>query len=273
MLEEANEETLALIKKLDGIMERDEDFEEFKTTLSSIAPKVVDQTNYESSCDGNLLHHAIETQKKDHLVALLEHGVDPQVPKPSSEGNISPLHLALKCIRPYEDFNTEIFDILHEATGEDIPDEMKLHLLLCALYQEEEGDKDKAKAKFCEVLASLSPELVTSTVLTLPNETSVPLLQHAVIEQKTDFIRILLEHGVDPTVPVESSDDPRQKLSALELAAFYDCMDAKDSLAVITDFTTIPADLKEVLDMGTEGREENEERLMKLFSLLKLDLF
>ena len=41
MLEEANEETLALIKKLDGIMERDEDFEEFKTTLSSIAPKVV----------------------------------------------------------------------------------------------------------------------------------------------------------------------------------------------------------------------------------------
>ena len=86
--------------------------------------------------------------------------MDPQVPKPSSEGNISPLHLALKCIEPYEDFNTEIFDILHEATGEDIPDEMKLHLLLSALYQEEGGDKDKAKAKFCEVLASLSPALV-----------------------------------------------------------------------------------------------------------------
>ena len=80
-------------------------------------------------------------------------------------------------------------------------------------------------------------------------------------------------YRVDPTVPVESSDDPRQKLSALELAAFYDCMDAKDAVAVITDFTEIPADLKEVLDMGTEGREENEERLMKLFSLLKLDLF
>ena len=78
---------------------------------------------------------------------------------------------------------------------------------------------------------------------------------------------------VNPTVPVENSDDPKQKLSALELAAFYDCMDAKESLAVIADFTEIPADLKEVLDMGTEGREENEERLMKLFSLLKLDLF
>ena len=41
---------------------------------------------------------------------------------------------------------------------------------------------------------------VTSTVLTLPNETSVPLLQHAVIEQKTDFIRILLEHGLAPKI-------------------------------------------------------------------------
>ena len=34
----------------------------------------VDQTNYEGDCDGNLLHQAIETQKKDHVVALLEHG-------------------------------------------------------------------------------------------------------------------------------------------------------------------------------------------------------
>merc|ERR1719391_1708090 len=100
-------------------MNYDEDVNKFKTTLSSIAPKVVDQTNYDSSCDGNLLHHAISAQKKEYVVALLEHRVDPKVPKPSSEGNISPLHLAVKCIRPYEDFNTEIFDILHEATGED----------------------------------------------------------------------------------------------------------------------------------------------------------
>ena len=41
MLEEASEETLALIKKLDGIMNYDEDVDKFKTTLSSIAPKVV----------------------------------------------------------------------------------------------------------------------------------------------------------------------------------------------------------------------------------------
>ena len=41
MLEEASEETLALIKKLDDIMNYDEDVDKFKTTLSSIAPKVV----------------------------------------------------------------------------------------------------------------------------------------------------------------------------------------------------------------------------------------
>ena len=91
--------------------------------------------------------------------------MDPQVSRLSPEGTISPLHLAVKCIRPYEDFNTEIFDILREATGEDIPDDMKLDLLLSALYQEEGGDKDKAKAKFCEVLASLSPELVSFKII------------------------------------------------------------------------------------------------------------
>ena len=37
MLEEANDETLALIKKLDYVL----DFEEFKTILSSIPPNVV----------------------------------------------------------------------------------------------------------------------------------------------------------------------------------------------------------------------------------------
>ena len=41
MLQEANEETLALIKKLDSLMKYDQDFDEFKTILSSIAPKVV----------------------------------------------------------------------------------------------------------------------------------------------------------------------------------------------------------------------------------------
>ena len=76
---------------------------------------------------------------------------------------------------------------------------------------------------------------------------------------------------VDPKAPVESSD-PKQKLSALELAAFYDCMQPSDSLAIIAEFTDVPPDLKEVLDMETEGYEESAQRMEKLFSLLKMDI-
>ena len=76
---------------------------------------------------------------------------------------------------------------------------------------------------------------------------------------------------VDPKAPVESSD-PKQKFSALELAAFYDCMQPSDSLAIIAEFTDVPPDLKEVLDMDTEGYEESAQRMEKLFSLLKMDI-
>ena len=41
MLEEANDETLALIKKLGSLLYQDEHFEEFKTILGSISSKVV----------------------------------------------------------------------------------------------------------------------------------------------------------------------------------------------------------------------------------------
>ena len=75
----------------------------------------------------------------------------------------SPLNAALKSLGPFGDFDTEIFDILLKATEEELSDEMKLQVLLSAMYQDEEyGDKDKAMARFCEVLSTLSPELVSS---------------------------------------------------------------------------------------------------------------
>ena len=75
----------------------------------------------------------------------------------------SPLNAALKSLGPFGDFDTEIFDILLKATEEELSDEMKLQVLLSAMYQDEEyGDKDKAVARFCEVLSTLSPELVST---------------------------------------------------------------------------------------------------------------
>ena len=59
-------------------------------------------------------------------------------------------------------FETEVFDILRKATGEDVPDDMKLELLARAMNQSlgEESDKERAKETFREVLSSLTPELV-----------------------------------------------------------------------------------------------------------------
>ena len=51
----------------------------------------------------------------------------------------------------------EIVEILREAIGEEIPDDVKLSQLSKAMY---EDDPEKAKNKFCELLRSLSPELV-----------------------------------------------------------------------------------------------------------------
>ena len=97
----------------------------------------------------------------------------------------------------------DVAEILAEAIGNE--DDVKLELLSKTMYLE---DEEKAKVKFREILSSLSPELVRMKTyiflfdplwLVQVGRTSVneygSVLQDATIENKTDFIRILLEHG------------------------------------------------------------------------------
>ena len=72
-------------------------------------------------------------------------------PKETSDIKRTPMKLAA------ENNHEEIVEILREAIGEDIPDDVKLQQLSKAMY---EDDKEKAKNKFHELLSSLSPELV-----------------------------------------------------------------------------------------------------------------
>ena len=58
----------------------------------------------------------------------------------------------------------EIVEILREAIGEEIPDDVKLSQLSKAMY---EDDPEKAKNKLCELLSSLSPELVRFKIIFL----------------------------------------------------------------------------------------------------------
>ena len=69
-------------------------------------------------------------------------------PNETSDEKRTPMKIAA------EKGNWGFVEILHKAIGE-IPDDVKIHQLLKAVYEE---DKDK----FVELLASLPPELVRS---------------------------------------------------------------------------------------------------------------
>ena len=104
---------------------------------------------------------------------------------------------------------TEIAVLLCKATGEEVPDKVKVQQLSKAMYKE---DKEEAKNEFSKILASLSPDVVSlleswmyfwpilltqvsSTVAFSYGRLVGSVLQGAVVDFKTDFIRLLLEHG------------------------------------------------------------------------------
>ena len=64
----------------------------------------------------------------------------------------TPIEIAL------ERDHTEIAVLLCEAIGEEVPDKVKLEQLSKAMYKE---DKEEAKKEFSEILASLSPDMVS----------------------------------------------------------------------------------------------------------------
>ena len=105
-----------------------------------------------------------------------------------------------------ENDSMEVVDVLWEALGEEVPEEVRLRQLSRAMYKE---DKEEAKKRFSELLGLLTPELVRfmrkknyffihSCFFQVAN-TGInswgSVLQDAVFEGKTDFVRLLLAHG------------------------------------------------------------------------------
>ena len=70
----------------------------------------------------------------------------------TDEKEDTPIEIAL------ERDHTEIAVLLSEATGEEVPDKVKLEQLSKAMYKE---DKEEAKNEFSKILASLSPDVVS----------------------------------------------------------------------------------------------------------------
>ena len=119
---------------------------------------------------GSVLQDAVLEGKTDFVRILLEYGCGVEIHSFSftfffcridsklatEEKEKSPLKIAL------ERDNTEIVVLLCEATGEEVPDEVKLEQLSKAMYKEE---KEGAKNEFSKILASLSPDLGSFLVM------------------------------------------------------------------------------------------------------------
>merc|ERR1719295_1076178 len=128
-----------------------------------------------------LLQAAAAYDNKGAVRLLLEKGVDPK-----ATGNYGKTAKDIA----QENKSMEVVELLWEAIGEEIPDKVKLQQLSKAMYKK---DTEEAKKKFRELLRSLSPELVSTTAVNRYGS----VLQDAVLEGKTDFVRLLLDYGVD----------------------------------------------------------------------------
>ena len=85
-------------------------------------------------------------------------------PKETSDVKRTPMKIAA------DNNYKEIVEILREAIGEEIPDDVKLSQLSKAMYEDDPESpsvKENAKNKFRELLSSLSPELVRLKIIYL----------------------------------------------------------------------------------------------------------
>jgi len=175
------------LRQLAKALYKDDDAEKFKTILTSLSPELVSRTAVGRS--GSVLQQAVYEGKTDCVRLLLEHGVDSTVG--TDEKEETPFDIAWRILfystEDTERNYTEIAELLSEGS-EELSDKMKLRRLLKAMYTD---DKFEGMEEFSEILSSLSPELVSSIAL----NRSGSVLRNAVVDDKIDFIRLLLEKG------------------------------------------------------------------------------
>merc|ERR1719209_1183552 len=240
-----------------GKMEPDEPWKEFKEFLSSLPLELVSTTGVpaEGSIEEKrtLLQVAAAHDNKGAVRLLLEKGVDPK-----ATGNYGKTAMDIAT----EKESMEVVDLLWEAIGEEIPDKVKLLQLSRAMYKE---DTEEAKKKFKELLRSLTPELVSTTAVNRYGS----VLQDAVLEGKTDFVRLLLEYGVDAKVATDEKEDTPIKI-ALE-------RDRTEIAVLLCEAIGEKVPDKVKLDqlskaMYKEDKEEAKKEFTKILSSLSPDV-
>merc|ERR1712130_414870 len=164
-----------------------------------------------------------------------------------------------------------VLNLLFDGMAKDLPDEFKL----AWLARLGEGDKEK----FCSLLNTLQPELVSRAPVTkydiVERERAGhggTLLQEFTdrYKQNEDFIRLLLEYGADPNFTV----DPKLPTPIEEAfsAASYNSKHLK-TLNVFLEFVDLPADKKmeyiqkvmeAVIQLGWQPQEQDDKLFIDL---------
>jgi len=154
----------------------DNNGEEFKKILPLLPVDMVTTSNV--GRDGTLLQEAVKQDKQDFVRILLDFGVDPTAPL--QNGMSSPLEMAVSRDQK------EMLKILTEYR--EIPDKVKL--LQLSKLMGSSDDVKKSKDEFQSILCSLPTNLVSTT-----NVRYGTLMLEATIDNKQDFLRLLLEKG------------------------------------------------------------------------------
>jgi len=178
---------------------------------------------------GTLLQDAIHRNEKDFVRILLEYGVDPTAT--SDDRQETPLEIALGCSQ-----HLEVLLILGKFM--EMPDNVK-HIQLAVLANSDEEEEPGTNEEFHKILNSLPVDLVSTTKPQEGFSTRGTILQDAVQMGKVNFVRDLLEFGVDPTAVCE---DVRE--TPMEISISRDTAQLLEIRRLLAKYTEMPDNVK-----------------------------
>jgi len=134
-------------------------------------------------------------------------------------------------------------------------------------YAMNEPDQEK----FSQLLSSLPPELVSNTAI---NEFG-SVLQDAVFKHihfslPTDFVRLLVEHGVDPTVGCETKEEAPIEI-VVNKGSDYN-FKSTQLLTLFSEFIELPTETKiKLLELLIQSDEDHSDIFKKHLESLSVD--
>jgi len=175
---------------------------------------------------GTLLQDALHRRKKDFACILLEHGVDPNAS--SDDKQETPLEIVLGSPQ-----HLELLHLLSKFM--EMPDKVK-HVQLALLANSDEAEEGSTQ-EFHKILNSLPVDLVSTKK---PEQGGCgTILQDSVQMGKVDFVRDLLEFGVDSTAV---SEEKRE--SPMEISVNSKTAENPEIRRLLGKFTEMPVDIK-----------------------------